>query len=193
MIVTGETGSGKSTQVPQYILGYGPNRDFCNVFTNQNNHFWNHFQDEMTRKEQTGTIFVTQPRRIAAISIAERVASKRSHKEWTTGENGQKETVVRGWGNVGYGLVGYQVGLERMIHEDCRITYMTPAIVTNRMQSDRLLDGVKYLIIDEVHERDLDTEMLLLLASNLLKQNPVTGILSTLFYRVVRYLVYYSV
>ena len=38
-----------------------------------------------------------------------------------------------------------------MIHEDCRITYMTPAIVTNRMQSDRLLDGVKYLIIDEVH------------------------------------------
>ena len=132
----------------------------------------------MTRKEQTGSIFVTQPRRIAAISIAERVADKRSSKRFVYGENGQKEMVVQGWGNVGHGLVGYQVGLERMIHEDSRITYMTPAIVTNRMQSDRLLDGVKYLIIDEVHERDLDTEMLLLLASNLLKQNPVLGFTS---------------
>ena len=118
----------------------------------------------MVQDEKTGSIFVTQPRRIAAISIAERVATKRSHKEGGS------------WGNVGYGLIGYQVGLERMIHEDCRITYMTPAIVTNRMQSDRILDGVKYLIIDEVHERDLDTEMLLLLASNLLKQNNVMGL-----------------
>ena len=121
LIVTGETGSGKSTQVPQYIL------------------------DEMAKTEQSGSIFVTQPRRIAAISIAERVANKRSYK--TSGPYG--EQVVKGWGNVGYGLIGYQVGLERMIHEDCRITYMTPAIVTNRMQSDRLLEGVKYLIIDK--------------------------------------------
>ena len=136
----------------------------------------NRFKDKMVKDEKTGSIFVTQPRRIAAISIAERVASKRSHKEFVENDVGKKEPVVRGWGNVGYGLIGYQVGLERMIHEDCRITYMTPAIVTNRMQSDRILDGVKYLIIDEVHERDLDTEMLLLLASNLLKQNNVMGL-----------------
>ena len=45
---------------------------------------------------------------------------------------------------------------------------MTPAIVTNRMQSDRTLSEVKYLIIDEVHERDMETEMLLLLLHNLL-------------------------
>ena len=135
----------------------------------------NPFKDKMIKDEKTGSIFVTQPRRIAAISIAERVATKRSYKDYVKTDDGKTEPVVRGWGNVGYGLIGYQVGLERMIHEDCRITYMTPAIVTNRMQSDRILDGVKYLIIDEVHERDLDTEMLLLLASNLLKQNNVMG------------------
>jgi ATP-dependent RNA helicase DHX57 len=48
---------------------------------------------------------------------------------------------------------------------------MTPGIVSNKMQSDRQLFDVTVLIIDEVHERDLETEMLLLLVKNLIKEN----------------------
>ena len=104
-----------------------------------------------------GVIYVTQPRRIAATTIAERVADHRSPK---SGQNGHQ----KGWGMVGQGLDGYQVGLEKQVSRDTRIVYMTPAIVTNKMQSDRMLEGVKYLIVDEVHERDMDSEMLLLLS-----------------------------
>ena len=135
LIITGETGSGKSTQVPQYIL------------------------DHYVQKNQGARIWVTQPRRIAALSIAERVADSR------TNYNG------KGWGKCGQGIVGYQVGLERNACQDSCIVYMTPGIVSNKMQSDRHLTGVTVLIIDEVHERDLETEMLLLLVKNLLAQN----------------------
>ena len=67
-------------------------------------------------------IFVTQPRRIAAQTIAERVAENRV-----------------GWKPVGMGLVGYHVGLDRNVGRDARIVYMTPGIVANKMQSDRML------------------------------------------------------
>ena len=130
MAISGETGSGKSTQVPQYLL------------------------DDLVKNNQPGQIYVTQPRRIAATTVSEHVSKMRPK-----------------WGRVGQGLVGYQVGLERCLSRDSRIVYMTPAIVTNRMQSDRHLTGVRYLIIDEVHERDMETEMLLLLVKNLLKQS----------------------
>lgn len=138
LIVTGETGSGKSTQVPQYIL------------------------DWYAEKNEGARIWVTQPRRIAAISIAERVADSR-----IVSSSG-KHT----WGKCGQGIVGYQVGLDRNASPDARIIYMTPGIVSNKMQSDRHLNGVSVLIIDEVHERDLETEMLLLLVKHLLAENP---------------------
>ena len=131
--------------------------------------------DDLVKNNEPGQIYVTQPRRIAATTVSDHVSQMRPK-----------------WGKVGQGLVGYQVGLERCLCRDSRIVYMTPAIVTNRMQSgiffkffqnffflwillkkikDRHLTGVRYLIIDEVHERDMETEMLLLLVKNLLSQS----------------------
>lgn len=130
-LISGETGSGKSTVVPQLIL------------------------DHMVKNNQGGCIWVTQPRRIAAITIAERVANSRKPN----------------WRAVGQGLVGYQVGLDKNACQDSRIIYMTPGIVSCKMQSDRELRSVRCLIIDEVHERDVETEMLLLLAKHLIRIN----------------------
>jgi len=130
-LISGETGSGKSTVVPQLIM------------------------DHMVKTNQGGCIWVTQPRRIAAITIAERVANSRKPN----------------WRAVGQGLVGYHVGLDKNACQDSRIIYMTPGIVSNKMQSDRELRSVRCLIIDEVHERDVETEMLLLLAKHLIRIN----------------------
>ena len=130
-LISGETGSGKSTIVPQLIM------------------------DHMVRNNQGGCIWVTQPRRIAAITIAERVAESRMPL----------------WKPCGQGLVGYHVGLDKNTSQDARIIYMTPGIVSNKMQSDRELRSVRCLIIDEVHERDVETEMLLLLAKHLIRVN----------------------
>lgn len=136
LLISGETGSGKSTIVPQILL------DQCVI-------------------EDKGALFwVTQPRRIAASTIAERVAQSRPR-----------------WGKCGNGIVGYHVGLEKNVSRDARIVYMTPGIVSNKMQSDRLLEQVSCLIIDEVHERDLETDMLLLLVRKLIEQNPKSKVI----------------
>lgn len=83
IVIEGGTGCGKTTQVPQYIL------------------------DECMRKKQYCNIVVTQPRRIAAISVARRVSYE------------------RGWTMPKY--CGYQIGLDRdNVNEDTRITYVSP-------------------------------------------------------------------
>ena len=83
--------------------------------------------DDMVKNNEPGQIYVTQPRRIAATTVSEHVAQSR-----------------RKWKRLGQGLVGYHVGLDRCWSHDARIIYMTPAIVTNRMHSDRQLEDVSY-------------------------------------------------
>ncbi|KAH9937690.1 P-loop containing nucleoside triphosphate hydrolase protein [Fomitopsis serialis] len=117
------TGSGKTTQIPQIIL------------------------DEMIDRGEGAkcNIVCTQPRRIAAISVADRVAKERS------------ETVGRGSG------VGYQVRFEHNLPEEHgSVTFCTTGIFLKRMQSalegnssaGRSLDDVTHILVDEVHERD---------------------------------------
>ena len=121
--------------------------------------------DDYVSRGQDCNIWVTQPRRIAALSVAERVSSYRA-----------KSTGLASWGQIGK-IVGYQIGLEKKVSRDTRITYMTPAIVSNKMRSDPALKEVTVLIIDEVHERDLETEMLLLLVKNLLNSESTIKVL----------------
>ncbi|CAL8099647.1 unnamed protein product [Orchesella dallaii] len=124
MIIEGFTGCGKTTQVPQFIL------------------------DDSVLNQQSCRIVVTQPRRIAAISVANRVGAER---HWGVG-----------------GLVGYQVGMDKRVSEDTRLTYMTTGVLLQLLIARKSLSEWTHIIIDEVHERDLDTDLLLLVINKLM-------------------------
>lgn len=126
-IVQGATGSGKTTQVPQYILDhYAKMGRYCNII-------------------------VTQPRRIAAMSIARRVCSER---RWQIGT-----------------LCGYQVGMDKQASEDTRILFVTTGVLLRKLVSKKNMLEYTHVILDEVHERDQDTDFSLLIVRKLLRTN----------------------
>ena len=88
-------------------------------------------------------IICTQPRRISAIGVAERVAAEREE-------------------GVGKGLVGYQIRLENKTCRNTRLTFCTTGILLRRLESDPDLDDVTHVVVDEVHERTQDSEFLLM-------------------------------
>jgi len=123
-IIQGATGSGKTTQVPQYILDYYyQQRKYCNIV-------------------------VTQPRRIAAESISKRVCDERG---WEPGH-----------------VVGYQVGRGRNVSEDTRITYMTTGVLLQKMIKNKNMNEYTHVILDEVHERDQDVDLAMLIVKKFL-------------------------
>ncbi|KAH9746585.1 DExH-box ATP-dependent RNA helicase DExH5 [Citrus sinensis] len=118
VIISGETGCGKTTQVPQFIL-----------------------ESEITSvRGAVCSIICTQPRRISAMSVSERVASERGEK---LGES-----------------VGYKVRLEGMKGRDTRLLFCTTGILLRRLLVDRNLKGVTHVIVDEVHERGMNEDLL---------------------------------
>ncbi len=119
VIVIAETGSGKTTQLPQYM---------ADAF-----------------KKEEGIIFVTQPRALAAISIAERVGFE---------YDGPKI------GKTGYS-VGYKVGKDSTQSRTNRIVFMTDAQLIKEMMNDNFLSKVRGLLIDEAHERSVNTDIVL--------------------------------
>uniref|UniRef100_A0A2S2Q8K9 Putative ATP-dependent RNA helicase spindle-E n=1 Tax=Sipha flava TaxID=143950 RepID=A0A2S2Q8K9_9HEMI len=128
VLITGPTGCGKSTQVPQYIL------DDC-----------------MSRKKNCN-IIVTQPRRIAAISVSKQVNKERSWK------NGL--------------LVGYQVGRKKDFDpHTVKILYCTTGILLQKIIKAKSLSEFTHIILDEVHERTLEMDFLLLVIKKLIKTN----------------------
>lgn len=138
-ICTAATGSGKTTQIPQIIL-----------------------DDWIKRGEGSRcNIICTQPRRIAAISVAERVAKER-------GQNAGPHSQI-----------GYQVRFDAKLPAmHGSVTFCTTGIFLKRMQGallgqgethdDRNLDDITHIIIDEVHERDIDTDLSLAVIKRLL-------------------------
>mmetsp|Transcript_2780 Transcript_2780/g.6062 ORF Transcript_2780/g.6062 Transcript_2780/m.6062 type:complete len:1433 (+) Transcript_2780:632-4930(+) len=132
IVVSGGTGSGKSTQCPQYIL-----------------------EDAIFEGNGSSTkILVTQPRRIAAVSVAERVAAERS------------EAI----GN----SIGYTVRFQRQASREQggTIDFVTTGVLLRRLINDPALTGVSHILIDEVHERDINTDFLLVLLRDLLRERP---------------------
>ncbi|KAI9330847.1 P-loop containing nucleoside triphosphate hydrolase protein [Obelidium mucronatum] len=130
VIICGETGCGKSTQTGQFILehllatGRGGK---CNMIC-------------------------TQPRRISAMALAERVASERAE---SVGES-----------------IGYSIRGENVRSAGTRLIFATTGIVLRMLQGDPLLSRVTHVIVDEVHERSVDSDFLLVILRDLLSRRP---------------------
>ena len=136
-IISGETGSGKSTQSVQFIL------------------------DEMIQRQIGGAanIICTQPRRISALGLADRVSDERCS---TVGDE-----------------VGYAIrGESKQKPGVTKITFVTTGVLLRRLQTSggssddvvAALADVSHVVVDEVHERSLDTDFLLVLLRDVLKQ-----------------------
>ncbi|CAG7724752.1 unnamed protein product [Allacma fusca] len=104
--------------------------------------------DHSYERKRPCNVIVAQPRRIAAISVARRVCDE------------------RGWG-VGT-VVGYQVGMEKVAGDDTLVTFMTTGVLLQKLIRSRSLRQWSHIIIDEVHERDLLTDLLLLFIKKIL-------------------------
>jgi ATP-dependent helicase HrpB len=89
-------------------------------------------------------VILLQPRRVAARSIARRIADENG---WTLGEQ-----------------VGFQVRFERRFSKDTRLLVATEGVLTRRLQSDPLLSGFRTIVLDEFHERSLHADLALALA-----------------------------
>lgn len=81
-------------------------------------------------------ILVTQPRRISAITVSERVANERGEE-------------------VG-GSVGYQIRLEARRSNKTKLLFCTTGVVLRRLAADPHLEGVSHIVVDEIHERGLN-------------------------------------
>jgi len=130
VIVAGATGSGKTTQLPKICLELGRTR-----------------------------IAHTQPRRIAARTIAERIADELDVPLGTT--------------------VGYKVRFTDKVQDDTRIALMTDGILLNEIHRDRLLRRYDTIIVDEAHERSLNVDFLIGYLTQILPKRPDLRVIIT--------------
>ncbi|MCD6077558.1 MAG: hprA [Ramlibacter sp.] len=141
VIVCGETGSGKTTQLPKIALAMG--RGKLNAPSGKPGQLIGH----------------TQPRRIAASSVAKRIAQE---LETPLGE-----------------VVGYKVRFQDRLARDASVKLMTDGILLAETQSDPLLKAYDTIIIDEAHERSLNIDFLLGYLRQLLPRRPDLKIVVT--------------
>ena len=125
LIIEGETGSGKTTQIPQYLYENG----YCN---------------------NNKKICVTQPRRVAAMSVASRVSYEMGVK---CGHE-----------------VGYSIRFEENVSPMTKIIYMTDGIFLRYLLSDNLLNEFSVIMIDEAHERSIQTDIIFGIIKTLLEK-----------------------
>lgn len=124
VVICGETGSGKTTQVPQFLYesGYGN-------------------QDSI---DSPGMIGITQPRRVAAVSMAKRVAQE-------LGDHGDS--------------VSHQIRFDSTVSNNTKMKFMTDGVLLREMSNDFMLTKYSAIVIDEAHERNINTDILIGLLS----------------------------
>ncbi|TRM66280.1 P-loop containing nucleoside triphosphate hydrolase protein [Schizophyllum amplum] len=126
LVVVGKTGSGKTTQLPQFILD-------ALILANQG---------------KDTSIIITQPRRLSAVSVAQRVSVERLDD----------------------GSVGYSIRGESTSTRDTKLLFCTTGVILRRLASVEGLRGVTHVVVDEVHERSIDSDFLLRELKDLLAQ-----------------------
>ena len=126
LVVVGETGSGKTTQMPQYLAEMG--------------------------LADRGMIGITQPRRVAAISVAARVAEEYGCELGTSGK--------------------YSIRFDDCTSPETRLKFMTDGMLMREYLMDGMLRRYSVLMLDEAHERTIHTDVLFALLKTLLKKRP---------------------
>ncbi|KAJ9664325.1 putative ATP-dependent RNA helicase DHR1 [Neophaeococcomyces mojaviensis] len=119
VVVKGETGSGKTTQLPQFLFEAG-------------------FGDK--ESSTPGMIGITQPRRVAAVSMAKRVAEE-------LGNHGDR--------------VAHQIRFDTTVSSKTAVKFMTDGILLRELSQDLLLKKYSVIVIDEAHERSVNTDLLI--------------------------------
>ena len=130
-IISGSTGSGKTTQVPQFLYEAG----------------YADTQSDLSWKR--GMICVTEPRRLAAVSMASRVAQE------------------MGFSNNGF--IGFQTRFNKNVSPNTRIKFMTDGILMKELESDFLLTKYSVICLDEAHERSVYTDILIGILSRVVR------------------------
>jgi ATP-dependent RNA helicase DHR2 len=151
LVLVGETGSGKSTQVPQFLY----QEKWC-----QRRKVKVKAGADTQEVNVGGMIAITQPRRVAATTLAHRVS-----QEAGTPLNGQKGS-GSGSGPVSKGLVGYSVRFDHRVPPGTRIKFLTEGMLLQELLRDPHLKQYSAIIVDEIHERSVDVDLL----SGFLKQ-----------------------
>uniref|UniRef100_A0ACD5TPG6 Uncharacterized protein n=1 Tax=Avena sativa TaxID=4498 RepID=A0ACD5TPG6_AVESA len=130
LVISGETGCGKTTQLPQFIL-----------------------EEEIENLRGADcSIICTQPRRISAISVAARVGSERGEELGET--------------------VGYQIRLESKRSTQTRLLFCTTGVLLRKLVQEPDLVGVTHLLVDEIHERGMNEDFLIIILRDLLPRRP---------------------
>ncbi|ROT36516.1 helicase associated domain-containing protein [Sodiomyces alkalinus F11] len=130
VIICGETGCGKSTQVPSFLL------------------------EHQLSQGKPCKIFCTEPRRISAISLARRVSQE-------LGEGRNDLGTPRS-------LVGYSIRLESNTSKETRLVYATTGVVMRMLEGSNDLQDITHVVLDEVHERSIDSDFLLVVLKKLM-------------------------
>ncbi|KAJ8521412.1 hypothetical protein ONZ45_g1880 [Pleurotus djamor] len=141
LVLSGETGCGKSTQVPSFIL------------------------ESQLSQGKPCRILCTEPRRISAMSLAHRVSR----------ELGEPANAVGTLSS----LVGYSIRLESVTSRNTRLTFVTNGIALRMLEEGSgqggqgtALDDITHIVIDEVHERTIESDFLLIVLKTLVRQRP---------------------
>lgn len=134
VILVGDTGCGKSTQAPAFIL-----------------------ENELSCGRNC-KIYCTEPRRISAISLARRVSEELGERKNDVGTTRS--------------LVGYAIRLESHITFQTRLVYATTGIVMRMLEGGNNLQDITHLVLDEVHERTIDSDFLLIVLRKLMVRRP---------------------
>ncbi|KAI5300671.1 hypothetical protein KEM56_002279, partial [Ascosphaera pollenicola] len=134
LIICSETGSGKSTQIPSFIL------------------------EHELMSGRACKIWVTEPRRISATSLARRVSEELGEGRNSVGSN--------------HSLVGHVIRLESKTSASTRLIFATTGVVVRMLERPKDFQDITHLVLDEVHERTIDSDFLLIILRRLIHERP---------------------